>query len=68
MPSLRLNRWLRSARAGRAQYFEARLGPFKAGDTVQYSVSCACAGRVVPSGANLRQASSSFRVTESDPN
>src|SRR5215218_4016422 len=40
-------RWLRSDRT--AQYFEARLGPFRAGDQVEYAIICVCAGRTVPS-------------------
>jgi hypothetical protein len=57
-------RWLRSDAARRAQYFEARLGPFRLGDTVEYVVTCTCAGKTVPSREDLARAYVSFRVTD----
>src|SRR5215467_2696025 len=54
-------RLVASASQGTAQYFETRLGPFEAGDTVEYRVSCTCAGRVFPPAADIRRLSSSFR-------
>src|SRR4051794_16792598 len=35
-------RWLRNDRSGGAQYFEARLGSFRAGDLVTYIATCVC--------------------------
>ncbi|MCI0552874.1 MAG: hypothetical protein L0287_18135, partial [Anaerolineae bacterium] len=57
-------RWQRNASAGKIQYFEARLGPFQAGDVVECAAICVCAGRTVPSTADVKRASTSFRVIE----
>ena len=57
-------RWLRSSLSGEAQYFEARLGPFRDGDTVEYTSICKCAGRQVPQAEEGSKCASSFRVTE----
>jgi hypothetical protein len=56
-------RWLRSSPSGEAQYFEARLGPFRDGDTVEYTAICTCAGRQVPHAEEASKFASSFRVT-----
>ena len=57
-------RWLRSSPSSEAQYFEARLGPFRGGDTVEYNAICKCAGRHVPPTEEATKFAASFRVTE----
>ncbi len=62
-------RFLRNAPARRAQYFQAILPAFRAGETVEYAVICRCAGRQVPPPETTEQFVSSFRVqtTEAQP-
>jgi hypothetical protein len=48
-----------------AQYFIALLPAFRAGDLVEYSAICHCAGRQVPSLEEVDHFAGSFRVIES---
>lgn len=54
--------WLRNDLARRAQYYKAQLPTFRAGDVVEYSVVCHCAGKQVPSPEETQGFASSFRV------
>src|SRR6266851_1398297 len=54
--------WLRNDTTKRAQYFQARLPAFRAGDKVEYTPICRCAGRQVPSADQEDQFPSSFQV------
>ncbi len=47
-----------------SQYFKVCLPAFRAGDWVEYSVICHCAGRQVPSPEEAEHFASSFRVIE----
>jgi Tc toxin complex TcA C-terminal TcB-binding domain/Neuraminidase-like domain len=47
-----------------SQYFIARLPAFSAGDLVEYSAICHCAGRQVPSPEEAEHFAGSFRVME----
>src|SRR5262245_220308 len=47
-----------------AQYFIARLPAFRAGDTVEYSAVCRCAGKQVPAPDMEWQFASTFQVVE----
>jgi hypothetical protein len=62
-------RFLRSAPARRAQYFQAILPALRAGETVNYTAICRCAGRQVPPPEATEQFTSTFRVqaTEVQP-
>ena len=55
-------KWLRNDLSRRAQYFNANLPPFQAGDIVEYTVICRFAGRQVPSPEQAKQFASSFHV------
>jgi Tc toxin complex TcA C-terminal TcB-binding domain/Neuraminidase-like domain len=46
----------------KSQYFSAHFPAFKAGDTVEYGVLCACAGHEIPSPGPPHVFPSSFRV------
>lgn len=48
--------------ARKAQYFQAKLPAFRAGDTVEYSVVCRCAGRQVPDPDVAGKMKSAFSV------
>ena len=54
--------WWRNDSSGN-QYFNARLGPFRLGDLVEYVATCHCAGRQVPSREEVSRLPSSFYVT-----
>ena len=59
-------KWLRNDHSGKVQYFQAHLPAFHAGETVEYTLLCRCAGRQVPSmGKN--EPWSSFRVVSRAP-
>jgi hypothetical protein len=55
-------KWWRNDAYGKAQYFRARLPAFRAGETVEYTAICRCAGRQVPSLEEARRFVSSFRI------
>src|SRR5215208_6092695 len=57
-----LARWLRNDSSRNIQYFQARLPAIEAGDTVEYTPICRCAGRQVPSPEESQEFASSFRV------
>lgn len=57
-------RWLRMDTVASAQHFVATLGPFRSGDTVDYTPVCESAGRQVPPPEDLWQSPSSFAVQE----
>ncbi|MEK7397145.1 MAG: hypothetical protein AAB116_09435 [Candidatus Poribacteria bacterium] len=57
-------RWIRNNASGDAQYFEAKLGPFRDGDVVSYTAYCNCAGRTVPANESIRESFASFQVKE----
>src|SRR5262245_16102652 len=59
-------RWWWNDPSSNAQYFRAYLpaSAFRAGDTVEYTVICWCAGRQMPSLEEAKQFASSFRVTD----
>nr|MDJ0899043.1 neuraminidase-like domain-containing protein [Xenococcus sp. MO_188.B8] len=44
------------------QYFRAYLPPFQAGDRIEYTVICRCAGRQVPPRTDEEQRADSFQV------
>jgi hypothetical protein len=52
--------------SSRTQYFNARLGPFRPGDLVEYGAICHCAGRQVPSTEEISKLLSSFHVTNGE--
>jgi hypothetical protein len=58
-------RWLRNDPSGEAQYFGVRLpaSAFRAGDEIEYTAICRCAGRQVPSAEEADRFASSFYVT-----
>jgi Papain-like cysteine protease AvrRpt2 len=55
-------KWLRNHAASKSQYFKARFPAFHAGDVVEYTVICYCAGRQVPSPEEAEHFAASFRV------
>src|SRR5215211_8547587 len=55
-------RWLRNDPSGKTQYYRARLPALEAGDTVEYTPICRCAGRQVPSPEEAQEFASSFRA------
>ena len=59
-------KWLSNDSFGDKQYFRASFpaSAFRAGDTVEYTPICRCAGRQVPSPEDTEQFASSFEVLE----
>jgi hypothetical protein len=55
--------WQRHDVSRGAQYFTAWLPAFEEGDLVEYSVTCQCGGRQLPTPEQNKAAISSFRVT-----
>ncbi len=55
-------KWLRNDPFSGAQYFRASLPHLRAGDMVEYTAICHCAGRQVPSPEEAKRFASSFRV------
>ncbi len=55
-------KWWRNDAYRKAQYFRARLPPFRAGDTVEYIPICYCAGRQAPSTEDTKRFASSFCI------
>jgi hypothetical protein len=55
-------KWLFNDTSRKTQYFRASLPAFRAGNTVEYTAICRCAGRQVPSPEEAQQFASSFRV------
>lgn len=56
-------KWRRNDAAGKS-YFSAVLPAFHAGDTVEYTAVCRCAGRQLPSLEEAFQSAASFKVFE----
>lgn len=54
--------WLWNDPSGKGQYFMAHLPALEAGDRVEYTSICRCAGRQVPSPEEAEQFGSSFKV------
>ncbi len=57
-------KWIWNDPSGKAQYFRAHLPDLCAGDIVEYTAICRCAGRQVPSPGEAKRFASSFRVIE----
>ncbi|MGH8068938.1 MAG: LamG-like jellyroll fold domain-containing protein, partial [Candidatus Entotheonellia bacterium] len=57
-------KWHRNELASRTQYFRAYLPPMRAGDVVEYTAVCRCAGRQVPSAEQAKRLEGSFRVVD----
>ena len=57
-------KWYRSGKGGSAQYYLARLSPFHVGDVAEYTATCTCVGRQVPSPDDANRLASSFRVVQ----
>ncbi|MGH7601374.1 MAG: hypothetical protein ACREOI_33865, partial [bacterium] len=56
-------KWRRNDAAGKS-YFSAVLPGFRAGETVEYTAVCRCAGRQVPPLDEAFQSAASFKVVE----
>jgi hypothetical protein len=59
-------KWLMHDLSSNAQYFRVSFPALRAGDTVEYTVICRCAGRQVPSPNDAEDFTSSFRVIETE--
>ena len=59
--------WLWNDHARDAQYFRAHLPAFRAGDMVDYTAVCRCAGRQIPSPEEEARFGSNFQVIGNDP-
>jgi hypothetical protein len=57
-------KWYRNEPASKTQYFRAYLPPLRAGDVVEYTAVCRCAGRQVPAPEQAKCLESSFRVVD----
>jgi hypothetical protein len=55
-------KWFRNDLVRKAQYFRAQFPALRAGDKVEYSAICRCAGRQIPSAAEAERLASSFRI------
>ena len=54
--------WFRNDIVRKVQYFRAQFPTLRAGDKVEYSAICHCAGRQIPSAADAERLASSFRI------
>lgn len=59
-------KWLRNDFVRKTQYFRAQFPVLRAGDKVDYSPICRCAGRQIPSASEAERLASSFRIAGSE--
>src|SRR5262245_29729693 len=58
-------RWFKNDLSAKRQYFRAQFSQLREGDAVEYWVICRSAGRQAPASNELKNLSTSFRVTGS---